>query len=298
MKKLLGKVVVGAIGLMMAFGLNAFAAGNSLTIDKAEPTGNAQKPGEVVVEGTFTGELTGAQVTILVAPYVGSERPSLANIKDENIKYIDQSGLTDGKFSYTFVLDPEVSAYAVWCGGTDITEVSNDKSISFNTTPSTDEFEIVGIVTLNVLDPGKNADITKVTATIEGKTPVSAVKTEDVNGKTAGKYTIKVAPGHYDVIVGREGYLFRTIGVDVTNANVTAPDTALVAGNVTDELTSKDIVDVDDLQALLDAYRTKSGDAKYNSAANFDDSDIVDVDDLQALLDSYRVTAEAAYVAE
>ncbi len=281
MKKLFGKVLVGAVGFVMALGMTAFAA-NEITNIQITPD---PETGKVVISGQITGDAVSPESTILVAP----ENTSLAEVKDDNIRYIDQQTAASGKFNYEFTLD-KGNVYNVWFGATDIAAAKEAQLIDL-TGKTTGTFSIIGKVSLKVNDSDKTADITKVTASIEGKDPVKV-------DKTSGEFTLKVEKGNYDVVIGRAGYLYRTIKAEVVDHDVTLPETALVPGNVSDEGTSKDVIDSDDLSAVLAAYRAAKGDAAYNENVDFNDSGLIDSDDLTAILSGYRMKAADAYAAE
>lgn len=256
MKKLFGKVLVGAVGFMMAFGISAFAA-NQIEITGVTPN---KETGKVTVSGTITGDATAPEATILVVP----EDVSLVEVTDAQIKYIDQETAQSGQFSYDFVLTPG-QKYTVYCGGTDI--VSPDQDVIDLTASSGTTFRIVGKVTLVA-----GADATKVTAQA-GTTTVNAV--------ADGTYTLEVAPGTYEVVVGRAGYLYRTFkDVQVSDQDVQLTETALLPG----ELTGDVAINFSDLTSLLAIYETSGFDAKFD----LDDSGAVNFTDLTALLSSYE----------
>ena len=273
MKKLFGKILVGTIGCVMALGLNAFAANQigEVKIDANKETG------KVIIEGTITGDAASPESTILVAP----EGVSLLKVDDTNIKYIDQETVASGTFKYEFVLKTGAK-YAVWFGGTEV-EKPEEKEIDL--TSGATAYKIVGTVSL--LD---GADTTKVTATATGKDPV--------NADAAGKYEIEVAPGTYDVVVGRVGYLFKTFsGVVVTDADKDLGGIALLAGDI---VGGEDIavIDMRDYQPLMDAYNATKGDSKYNADADLNDDGVIDIRDYQALMDNYNKTTAAYDAAE
>lgn len=274
MKKLFGKVLVGAIGCVMALGLNAFAA-NEINITKIDPN---KDTGKVIIEGTITGDAASPESTILVAP----ENTSLIDVNDGNIKYIDQETVQSGTFKYEFVLE-KGAKYNVWFGGTDVVKPGED--VIDLTSGAAGTFKIVGTVSLIA-----GADATKVTA---------KAGEVSVNAAADGTYTLEVAPGTYDVVVGRAGYLYRTFsGVEVTNADKDLGATALIAGNTVDtEGEETAVIDLLDLQKLLNAYRTTKGSEGFVDEANLNDDEVIDLLDLQALLNNYRTSA-TAYAAE
>ncbi len=262
MKKFFGKVLVGAVGCMMALGISAFAA-NEVTINAPV----VKDDGTVTISGTVSGDAAAVEATILVIP---SGKSLADNIADADIKYINQDTTSDnGAFTFTFKLDPGTD-YTVYCGGTDVVK-PDEKGVTFT---SADTFKIVGQVTLLT-----NADATKVTATATGKEAVHADKD--------GKYEIlDVANGTYDVVVGRAGYLYKTYsGVEVANEDKNLGTIALVAG----DLATSDpaYVNLDDLQALLNAYGKMETEEGYSEVADLNDDKMISVDDLQALLNSF-----------
>ena len=277
MKKLFGKILVGAIGCAMALGINAYAANEikDIKIDANKETL------EVTITGTIDGDAASPESTILVAP----ENVSLLEVTDANIKYIDQETVQSGEFKYTFKL-AEAGKYNVWFGGTDVVKPGED--VIDLTAEVAGTFKIVGKVTLSV--EGDSVDVTKVTAT-------AADKTASVDKET-NQFALEVAPGTYEVVVGRAGYLYRTFsGVEVVDKDVEVADTVLMAGNIVNTEGEEAIINLLDLQALLDAYRAEAGSDDYVADADLNDDEIINLLDLQALLDNYRSTAEA-YEAE
>lgn len=256
MKKLFGKILVGAIGCVMALGLNAFAANElgQITITPDKETG------KVTIEGTIKAE-DAAESTILVAP----EGVSLIDVKDENIKYIDQETVASGAFKYEFVLE-KGKKYNVWFGGTDIVKPGED---IIDLTEAAATFKIVGTVTV----AGKYSDVT--------------VKAGEIDGTVAdgGAYTIEVAPGTYAVVIGKPGYLYKTYAdVAVVDKDVDLGALALLAG----EFTGDDAIGMADLSAMLASYEQTEFDAMFD----LNDDGQVGMADLSTLLASYEKTYE------
>ncbi len=281
-----GKVLVGGAGFAMAFGLNAFAAG---TIELDAPVAN-KTTGDVTISGTIAGDAESKEATIIVV----EQGVSLATVTDEQIRYIDQETAQSGKFSYDFKLVTG-KVYDVYCGGTDVTSPAN----TIADLTSADKLKIVGVVSIL-----KGADATKVTAAVGTEKPVVAkavVKGDAAyeEGKTKAAYEVEVAgAGNYTVVVGRPGYLYRTVEVTVGDKTETVPEFALIAGDVVkgDEETAAEI-NLLDLQKLLNAYNSGSADEGYSAEADLNDDKEINLLDLQALLNDYNMDG-SAYTAE
>ncbi len=254
MNKLFSKVLVGVAGFAMAFGLNAFAAGE-ITDLKAVV---AEDKTAVTVSGSISGSEDSVEATILVV----EQGVSLATVEDAQIRYIDQETAQTGAFSFDFKLETG-KVYDVYCGGTDV--VAPGKTIADLT--SSGKAKLIGKVSLPT-----GAKYDKVT-----------VKAGEVAGTVdaAGAYTVEVAPGTYTVVVGRPGYLYKTYAdVAVTAEGKDLGEIALYAGN----LDGNDLIDLDDLSELLKYYQKTEFPAEFD----LDDSGEVDLDDLSALLQYYQ----------
>ena len=260
MKKLFGKILVGAIGCVMALGINAFAA-NEISITSIDPN---KETGSVTIEGTITGDAASPESTILVAP----EGVSLLQVTDANIKYIDQETVQSGTFKYEFVLETG-KKYNVWFGGTDITAPEYREN-GIDLTAAAGAYKIVGTVTV----AGKYSDVTAVANDAEGKA---------TNGTVAdgGAYTIEVAPGTYDVVIGKPGYLYKTYaGVAVADADKDLGTLALLAG----ELNNDDMIDISDIAVILGEYQK----TEFDKAADLNDDGVVDISDIAVILGSFQ----------
>lgn len=262
MKSLFGKVLAGALGFAAAIGISAFAA--DITGLKVEV------PAELPTEGTATvtvaGKIApGAEATILVA----EENISLTEVQDTDIQYINQNTVdSEGNFSFKAVL--KVGAkYNVWCGGTEVAQVGKDEADL--TLKAADTYKIMGTFTV----AGNYKDATAVATPAAGE---AAKGTVDENGA----YTIEVAPGTYEVVIGKPGYLYKTYsGVEIKDSDRTLETIGLIAGQLNDD----NVVDVEDLALLLQQYRRPE---LYSVAADLNDDGIVDVEDLALLLQGYR----------
>ena len=280
MKKLFGKILVGAIGCVMALGINAFAANEIKDITITPDKGT----GKVTISGTITGDAASPESTILVAP----EGVSLIDVTDANIKYIDQETVEAGTFKYEFTLTKGVK-YNVWFGGTDIAATKDD---IIDLTAAEDDpkppvggkYKIVGTVSLL-----NGADVSKVTVTAGDET---------VNvDKATSQYTLEVESGTYDVVVGRAGYLYKTYDGVVVEDNVDLGAITLLAGDIVDYGKADSIIDLGDLQPLLMVYNSSEGSEDYNADADLNDDKVIDLIDLQALLSNYNANSNA-YAAE
>ncbi len=280
MKKFFGKMLVGIAGCVLAVSLGAFAAE-----DPAVTLGDVvadKSTGSVTISGVVSGEAEAKEATIIVAP---EDVTSLALIEDENIKYIDQNTATDGAFSFSFKLTPGVK-YNVWCGGTDVA-VDGIGSGVIDLTADVAGYKIIG--TVSILE---GADLSKVEA-------VAGTIAGTVDAET-GKYEIEVEAGTYTVVIGRDGYLYRTVkDVVVTDKDVDLGETNLLAGNIVKAVDdAEEVINLDDLQLLLYVYNSSKGDDNYDEAVDLNDSDTINIDDLQALLFNFNKTETTAYSAE
>lgn len=277
MKKLFGKILVGAIGCAMALGINAFAA-NELTITKIDPNKNTL---EVTIEGTIKGDAASLESTILVAP---ADVSLLENVNDGNIKYINQETVDqDGKFVYTFKL-PEATKYNVWFGGTDITAPGQDV-INF----ADDTFKIVGTVNVEYeyeKDPAKSYNDVTVVAKPIAATDAEGKKTygESVSGTVSAadkQFTVEVAAGTYDVVVGKPGYLYKTASDVAVAADVTLADVFnLIAGEVYED----GYITLTDITEVVSKVGAVEGDGAYEAKYDFDDDGYITITDVTVVV--------------
>ncbi|MCH5187732.1 MAG: hypothetical protein J1F63_04970 [Oscillospiraceae bacterium] len=268
MKSLFGKVLAGALGFAAAIGISAFAA--DITGLKAEV------PAEIPAEGTATVTVTGkiapgAEATILVAEESVSV---LEAIKDSEIQYINQDSVdSEGNFKFNAVL--KVGAkYNVWCGGTDVAQVGKDQADL--TIKGPDSYKVMGTITL--YSTAKFDTVTVESGEVKGT----------VNA--AGEYEIALGNGQHDIVIGRPGYLYKTISVTVSGSDVPNQNVALVAGNtVVTEGTQ--IINGEDLNAILLNYLVKSGEEGYDAALDLNDDTVISGEDLNAVLLNYLETS-------
>ncbi len=274
MNKLFSKVLVGVAGFAMAFGLNALAAGEIKDLKAVV----AEDKTAVTVSGSISGseDEDSVEATILVV----EQGVSLATVEDAQIRYIDQETAQSGAFSFDFKLETG-KIYDVYCGGTDVT--APEQTIADLT--SSGKLKIVGVVSLL-----RGADATKVTVAVGTDEPVAAkavVEGDEAYDAeiTKAAYETEVAgAGEYTVVVGRPGYLYKTISVTVANENVTIPEFDLLAGDVA--VTETAGVNLSDLTKILENYKKDDIDA----VCDLNDDGEVNLTDLTGLLANYKVT--------
>lgn len=284
MKSLFGKILAGAMGFAAAVSMTAFAAA---TIDTADVKVEVDKTAKsVVVSGKIAGldAAANGQATILVLP---SDKSLAEDFADADIMHIDQDSINaDGSFEFSFTLNDTLikdnKVFNVYCGGTDVTAPYSGNGKIDLTPEAAASFKLVGKVTVL-----QGADAGKVVAQIKNTTTKANAVAGTGDEKNVGTYTLTVdKAGQYTVVVGREGYLYREIAVNATDAETTVPETVLLAGDVD----SNSDIDLKDLQPLLTAYGNAE---KYNDKVDFNDDNEIDLKDLQSLLTNWAKTAEA-----
>ncbi len=97
-----------------------------------------------------------------------------------------------------------------------------------------------------------------------------------------------IPAGSYTVAVKGRHWLRKTQSVNGSTQNVTGLTFLLLNGDVN----GNNVVDVDDLTALLNVYNTSRGDGIYNELADLDGNGRVDVDDLTLLLNNFNTNGQ------
>lgn len=204
------------------------------------------------------------QSTILVVP-TGTD---IATLKDSAIKYIDQETVSEGTVTYTFKLleTDRQGTYDVYVGGTAV-DAPKNTSVSFDTR------KIIGKI--SVLGKAEKATAVA-TPTTEGAAPI--------NGKVAsdGNYTIEVSQGTYNVVLGKQGYLYKTFNnVTVGADGAKLEDVTLLAGDVSGD--SK--ITLTDLNNVLEVFNANS------ATLDVDDDGKVTLTELQNVLANFNKAA-------
>ena len=280
MKKLFGKILVGAVGCVMALGINAFAD-NTISDIKIEPNVETLT---VTITGNIKGDDASPESTILVAPEGVS---LLTDVTDENIKYIDQETAQSGKFEYTFKLK-EAGKYNVWFGGT---AVANPTQDVINLTAASDAFKLVGTVKVEYeyeKDIAKSyGDVVAVANPITA-TDADGKKTygEAINGTVSAadkQFTVEVPAGTYDVVVGKPGYLYKTVAdVEVAGDMALQDVVELIAGDVFGD--GDGFVNITDLSDIITKINLASGQEGFEAKYDVNDDGFINISDITIVI--------------
>ncbi len=108
----------------------------------------------------------------------------------------------------------------------------------------------------------------------------------------SGNYLLTDLPSKkFNVWVKGDRWLSTLVGANTLSGDFVGADTSLRAGDVT----GNNIIDVDDLSALLASYNSAKGDGIYelNPTADLNLNGLIDVDDLSRLLGNYNTQGAA-----
>src|SRR5262249_16703578 len=104
-----------------------------------------------------------------------------------------------------------------------------------------------------------------------------------------GSFTLTNIPARtYNLAVEGSKWLRKVVAVDTTQGDVSGLSVPLLAGDVTGD----NVVDIDDLGELANAFNTASGDPLYDANADLTCDGVVDVDDLGLLALNFNVTGD------
>jgi hypothetical protein len=114
--------------------------------------------------------------------------------------------------------------------------------------------------------------------------------TRNATLSATGEFQIADVPRkNYIVHVDGAKWLARNVAVNATTGNVSGLLIELRGGDANGD----NIVDVDDLSALITAFDADPNSANWNSSADFDGNQIVDVDDLAILIRNFDAEGDA-----
>lgn len=189
----------------------------------------------------------------------------------DSIQYIDQTTADNtGAYSFDSYIPknlPTEGDYAVKVGSE-----ARDSAIDAGTIEQIESVDVPVTGTITTL--GGDATISFCqTGTTE---PVASVETD------GGAYTINVAPGTYDVIFSRNGYLKYTITNVVVTETMGLAGVSLVAGDVD----NNDIINVDDLTAIISGFGNEDDDT-----LDLDANGIVNIDDLTSTISNFGIAS-------
>lgn len=263
MKKF-GKIfLVMAVIVVAMFAMMAVAS--AATIDSVSASVATDEGRTISVTVAYGSAEAAQQSTVLVV----KQGTDIATLADTDIKYIDQEAVSENTITYTFKLlsDDRAGVYDVYVGGTAV-DAPGKTAFSFDTR------KIIGTVTVL-------GDATKATAVAKaGDAEVAGAVASD------GKYTIEVGQGTYTVVLGKAGYLYRTIeGVAVADQDVTLDTVKLLGGDFAIDGVADGEITLSDLQAVLDAYGAQSLTLDLNDDGN------ITLEDLQEVLDNFGASA-------
>ncbi|MDO4562637.1 MAG: hypothetical protein Q4C12_02255 [Clostridia bacterium] len=208
-----------------------------------------------VVAFSYADSLDEQVATILVLP---SDK-SIINYSDEDICYMGQKKVEGSMVSFTVPLKNSAQTYTYYLGGIDLDSYATGTIALINDGLS----RIRGSASVR-----GGANITRVS--VSAGTATAALN-------EGGGYTLVVEPGIYDVVLGREGYLYKTYkDVDATSS-INLGNVELYGGDVT----ADGVIDNIDLQEILTAWG-ESSDGQENLDIN--DDGIINLADFQIIL--------------
>lgn len=263
MKKNYGKFIVAlvaAVAILMAVAAVASAA----SITSVTPVVGEDEGKTITVTVVYADPAEAQQSTIVVVP----AGVALTALEDSNIKYINQESVSDTTVAYTFKLKEadRTGEYTVYVGGTAV-DAPEDASFAFSTTPPVTGYKIVG--TISIIEGASFTTASAVAGTIQGTVADN------------GAFEIPVENGTYAVVLGRTGYLYRTVSdVVVADADKNLGAISLMAGDIGND----SVIDLSDLQPLLSAFLKAEA---YDAACDFNDDSVIDLSDLQPLLSNF-----------
>lgn len=104
-----------------------------------------------------------------------------------------------------------------------------------------------------------------------------------------GSYSVSVAPGVYDIVIEKPGYLAYTVsGVRVKNKGVEIPELAILPGDLNGDGT----INTKDFAVFMRGFSTKPEYASLRALADFDEDGHLTVTDLGALKPNFDLSKE------
>lgn len=259
MKKLSKILLVMAMSLALIIAMMTVAS--AATIESVE-AGVAADEGRTITVTVVYGSPEAAQQSTVLVVKSGT---ALATLQDSDIKYINQEAVDDTTVTYTFKLleADRTGSYDVYVGGTKV-DAPEDTSFSFDTK------KLIGTITVL-------GDATKATAVATDAASNSVTGTVNSDGT----YVIEVSQGTYTVVLGKDGYLYKTYtGVVADQTEVNLGAVTLIPG----DFNSDNVIDVEDIQAVLTGF------GKDPEGLDLNDDGVIDVEEIQQTLSNFGGT--------
>lgn len=199
------------------------------------------------------------------------------SITVDSIQYIDQTTADEnGAYSFSNYIPkdlPTKGSYTVKVGSEAL-----DEAISAGAIEKIEITDVAVAGTITTQSENANATISFYSGNSEA--PVKTAET------TKGAFNLSIAPGTYDVVISRPGYLKHTIKNVVVGDALTLADVKLLPGDVD----SNGVVNITDIGAIVDAFgaeKTGDGTGKYNVAYDFDVSNVININDLGVTVNNF-----------
>lgn len=145
----------------------------------------------------------------------------------------------------------------------------------------TQEYTVNGSFVTKSVSELESANAAKVTFYERGGTRTVATVSE-VGG--IGSYSVKAAPGVYDIVIEKPGYLAYTVsGLRVSNREVNVPELAILPG----DLNSDGLINTKDYAVFMRGFSTKPEYAHLRALADFDEDGTLSVTDLGSIKPNY-----------
>ncbi len=242
--------------------------------------------GEAVTEGgtyTFTEE---DDVALTLSSIIGGVTPFDVDYSIDSDDFIASSiGLDDDVFNQTFV----EGTYTVTINSvTDQNDCGSEEPVvSFTLEIIPAAVTVGGNIDVNTACDGRELTVTF----YEVGTDNVLFTATDIVIDANGDFEVPNVPlGDYDVFVSYTGHLLRglaNIEVDA-DGDVELNFGTLIAG----DLTGNNVIDMDDLTAIIAIYQTQLGDPDFDEAGDFDCNDKIDINDLTLLISNYNLMGD------
>lgn len=261
MKKMISFILAAAMSAMVA--VPAFAAA---------PEADTVRDGENVNTWTTSGQSDNFKdkmmTMIAYAPNGEGE------ITVDSIQYIDQTTAdASGAYSFDSYIPkdlPTAGEYTVIVGSEVLDNAIDAGKI--------EQIKVTDVAVTGTITTQSNAAKATIDFCAAGTTtPVVSAETTD------GAFSANVAPGTYDVIISRPGYLKYTITGVVIEDALSLKGVKLLPGDID----ANNLVNTDDLTPIISGFAQKTGDAGYNVILDLDANNIINTDDLIPTISSF-----------
>lgn len=207
------------------------------------------------------------------------------SITVDSIQYIDQTTADEnGAYSFSSYIPKDLPTngdYTVKVGSEAL-----DEAISAGKIEKIEITDVAVAGTITTQSENANATISFYSGNSEA--PVKTAET------TKGAFNLSIAPGTYDVVISREGYLKYTIKNVVVADELALDAVTLLPGDVD----ANDVVNTDDLTPIIGAFAQKSGDDSYAVKLDLDANGVINTDDLTPTISSFGQKAKTVDYAD